>query len=366
MSALRLDPAAWLAALVASSDDAIVSKDLNGVIQSWNRGAERIFGFTAEEAVGQPITIIIPPDRLHEEDRVLSQVRAGQIIDHFETVRRHKNGAPVYISLTVSPIHENGRIVGASKIARDITEQRRLREEAENAARQKDEFLATLSHELRTPLNTVLGYTSMLMKGSMEESQRARALEIVHRNAQALARLVGELLDTSRIVTGRIRLDVRSFDMSALVLEAIENISPSAETKGVRLDVAVPAGVAVYGDRDRLRQVLWNLLTNAVKFTPSGGRIDVQLSLADSDAIRLIVRDTGIGVMPEALPHLFERFWQAESGRARGGLGLGLALARTFVELHGGKIGAKSGGIGLGTEFWVELPRKLATPAEAG
>jgi PAS domain S-box-containing protein len=368
MSALRLDPATWLAAIVDSSDDAIVSKDLNGIIQSWNRAAERIFGYTAAEAIGQSITIIIPPERLHEEDRVLSQVRAGLIIDHFETVRRRKDGSPVDISLTVSPIQQDGRIVGASKIARDISEQRRLREAAENASRLKDEFLATLSHELRTPLNTVVGYTSMMQKGLMDEAQRARALEIIHRNAQALVALVGELLDTSRIVTGRIRLEIRPFDLSALILEAVESIGPSAEAKRLSLNVTVPDGWFIYGDRDRLRQVMWNLLTNAVKFTPSGGRIDVELSSVGSDLLRVKVRDTGIGVAADALPHLFERFWQAEAGKGRehGGLGLGLALSRHFVELHGGRIGAKSGGIGLGTEIWVELPRKLSAVAEAG
>lgn len=364
MSAVRLDPASWLAAIVDSSDDAIISKDLNGVIQTWNRAAARIFGYTAEEAVGRSITIIIPPERLHEEDRVLSQVRAGLVVDHFETVRRHKNGSPVDISLTVSPVRQDGHIVGASKIARDITEQRRLREAADNANRLKDEFLATLSHELRTPLNTVVGYTSMLRKGAMDESQRGRALEIIHRNAEALTGLVGELLDTSRIVTGRIRLEVRPLDLSALILEAVENIGPSAQAKRVALNVAVSQGWSMNGDRDRLRQVMWNLLTNAVKFTPSGGRIDVEVSAVGSDFIRVMVRDTGIGVAPDALPRLFERFWQAEAGKSHGGLGLGLALSRNFVELHGGRIGATSEGIGLGTEIWMELPRKLSSAAD--
>jgi PAS domain S-box-containing protein len=365
---MRLDPASWLAAIVASSDDAIISKDLNGIIQTWNRGAERIFGYTAEEAIGRPITIIIPADRLHEEDTVLSQVRAGLIVDHFETVRRRKDGTPVDISLTVSPVHEGERIVGASKIARDITEQRRLREEIENANRLKDEFLAILSHELRTPLNAVVGYTSMLRKELMDEQQRARALDVIYRNAEALTRLVGDLLDTSRIITGHIRLEVRPFDLSALIVEAVENIRPSADAKGIALTETVPKAVAIYGDRDRLRQVMWNLLTNAVKFTPSGGRIAVELSCDVDDMTRVSVRDTGIGVPPDALPHLFERFWQAESGKSRdhGGLGLGLALSRNFVELHGGRIGAKSGGIGLGTEIWVELPRRAVAEAEAG
>jgi PAS domain S-box-containing protein len=360
-----MDPAAWLAAIVASSDDAIISKDLDGIIQTWNRGAERIFGYTASEAIGKSIAIIIPADRLHEEKTVLARVRAGQTVDHFETVRRRKDGTAVHISLTVSPIHVGSEIIGASKIARDVSEQFRLREEAEEASRLKDEFLATLSHELRTPLNTVIGYSSMLEKGLMGEAQRNRAVQIIHRNAQALAQLVGDMLDTSRIISGKIRLDVHPVDVSLLVGEAVENIRPSAEAKGIALDAAVPAAISLHGDRDRLRQVMWNLLSNAVKFTPTRGEIQVRLS-AEPESVRVAVRDTGIGVAPEALPYIFQRFFQAESGQSRehGGLGLGLALSRSFVELHGGRIGASSAGLGRGTEVWIELPRNVAS-AEA-
>jgi PAS domain S-box-containing protein len=366
MAGIPLDPAAWLTAIVASSDDAIISKDLNGIIQTWNRSAERIFGFTAEEAIGKPIGLIIPPDRLHEEDTVLTRVRAGLSVEHFETVRRRKDGTAVDISLTVSPIRQGSRIVGASKIARDITEQRRLRQEAEDANRLKDEFLATLSHELRTPLNTVVGYVSMLQKGMMDEPQRVRAIEIIDRNSQALLRLVSEMLDMSRVITGQIRLEVRQCDLSALVEEAVENIRPSADAKEVVLEAVIPPEAFIHGDRDRLRQVMWNLLTNAVKFTPSGGQINVHVSL-DRDVVRIVVRDTGIGVSAEALSRMFQRFWQAETGRGRahGGLGLGLALSRNFVELHGGRIGANSPGVGRGTELWVELPRRVVATAEA-
>ena len=356
-----------LAAIVESSEDAIVSTSVDGIIQTWNRGAERMFGFSAAEAVGRHVSIIIPEDRLHEETEVLRRVRAGESVDHFETVRRRKDGSFLDISLAVSPIRQGREIIGASKIARDITEQRRLRKEAEQASRMKDEFLAMLSHELRTPLNTIVGYAAMLRKGIMEEPQRSKAVDVIHRNAQTLTRLVGELLDTSRIVTGEIRLDVRDCNLSALAHEAVENIRPSADAKGILLEAAIEPGVAIRGDRDRLRQVMWNLLTNAVKFTPSGGRIEIRLSVEPVEA-RFAVRDTGIGLTAEALPHVFQRFWQGEAGRSRehGGLGLGLALSRHFVELHGGRIGAKSAGAGKGTEVWVELPRKMnAAAAEA-
>jgi len=355
-----------LAAIVASSEDAIVSKSLDGIIQTWNAGAERMFGYTAAEAIGRHISLIIPEDRLHEETEVLRRVRAGESVEHFETVRRRKDGSFLDISLAVSPIRHGSKIIGASKIARDITEQRRLRKEAEEASRMKDEFLAMLSHELRTPLNTVVGYAAMLRKGAMEEPQRSKAIDVIHRNAQTLTRLVGELLDTSRIVTGKIRLDIRDCNLSALANEAVENIRPSADAKGVLFEAAIEPDVAIRGDRDRLRQVMWNLLTNAVKFTPAGGRINVGLS-AEPAEVRFVVQDTGIGLAAEALPHVFQRFWQGEAGRSRehSGLGLGLALSRHFVELHGGAIGARSEGVGKGTEVWVKLPRKISVAAEA-
>jgi PAS domain S-box-containing protein len=345
-----------LAAIVQSSEDAIVSKDLDGYILTWNKSAERLFGYTAEEAIGRHITIIIPDERRDEETEVLRRIRNGQTVEHFETVRRRKDGSFVDISLTVSPIRRGDEIIGASKIARDITEQRRLRQEALEANRLKDEFLATLSHELRTPLNTVVGYATMLQRGSLDESQRAKAVDVIHRNAQMLTELVAELLDTSRIVTGKIRLVVGDCDLSAIVDAAVENIRPSVEGRKLQLETSVQPDVRFRGDAERLQQAMWNLLTNAVKFTPPGGRIDVGLAAADGCA-RITVKDTGVGIARDALPHVFQRFWQGE-GRSRefGGLGLGLALTRQFVELHGGTIEARSGGPGTGSEFEIRLP----------
>ena len=358
--------AARLAAIVASSDDAIVSKDLNGRITSWNAAAERMFGWTAEEVVGKSITIIIPADRQAEEDYVLSQIRQGRVVDHFETIRQCKDGSLLNVSVTISPIHgPDGTVVGASKIARDVTEQLRLRQAAEEASRQKDEFLATLSHELRTPLNTVLGYAAMLEKGTMGPDQSSKAVEVIHRNAQVLADLVGELLDTSRIVTGQIRLLLATTDLSSLATEAVENIRPSVIAKGVGFGVRIEAGIEILGDRDRLRQIMWNLLTNAIKFTPVGGRIEMYVGVERPNAV-VSVRDSGIGMAPDTLPHIFKRFWQAESGRGseHGGLGLGLALAKHLTELHGGSIEARSAGHGKGAEFVVRLPLRNAEIAK--
>jgi PAS domain S-box-containing protein len=348
-----------LAAIVDSSEDAIASKDLDGIVQTWNGAAERLFGYTADEIVGRSITLIIPAGRLSEEDAVLTKIRAGQTVDHFETVRRRKDGSLVEISLSVSPIRNvDGAIVGASKIARDISEQRRLARELAEANRAKDEFLATLSHELRTPLNAVLGYTRMLRLPLNAEDQRQRFVEAIERNARLLAQLVSDVLDVSSIVTGEVRIRPEVCDVPSILAAAVESIRPSADAKGVALDMISPVEPALTRcDRDRIQQVFWNLLSNAVKFTPRGGRIETRVE-TDSGHVRVVVTDTGAGLAAESVPRVFDRFWQADSspGRQTGGLGLGLALARHFVELHGGTITAASEGPGRGATFTVTLP----------
>jgi PAS domain S-box-containing protein len=354
----RDELSARLAAIVASSDDAIVSKDLRGIILTWNRGAERLFGFTAEEAIGRHITLIIPEERHAEEDHVLAQVIAGIGIDHYETVRRRKDGALVDISLTVSPIRgADGKIFGASKVARDITEQKRLRHALEEANRAKDQFLAMLSHELRTPLNSVLGYTAMLRSHTLPKDQQAKALEVIERNTVALSQLVNDLIETSRITTGKLRLNLQPSDVGLLVQEAIESVRPAFEAKGLQFESEILANQIINGDPDRLRQVFWNVLSNAVKFTPAGGRVTVSVAPVDQ-SVRISVQDTGIGLTPESLTAVFQRFWQATGGDTgeHGGLGLGLALARHFVELHGGQITAHSPGLGKGATFEILLP----------
>jgi PAS domain S-box-containing protein len=359
MTASDEDPQSHLAAIVSSSEDAIVSKDLNGIIQSWNRSAERMFGYTADEVIGQSITIIIPEDRLSEEDIVLSNIRAGRAIEHFETVRRRKDGSLVDISLTVSPIFRpDGTVSGASKIARDISEPKRLQRAAEEASRMKDDFLALLSHELRTPLNTVIGYTRMLRRDDLAPELRDRALDAMERNSEALTQLVNDVLDTSRIVTGKMRLVVAPVQLPPILGDAIETVRSAAASRDIRLDVNVAGELEVVGDRDRLRQVFWNLLSNAVKFTPANGRVIVEAA-ADRGSVRISVSDTGIGIEPKHLPYVFQRFWQADNGTSReyGGLGLGLALARHIVEMHGGTIDVTSEGRALGSTFRVTLPR---------
>ena len=347
-----------LAAIVEYSDDAIVSKNLDGIVQTWNKAAERLFGYTAAEIIGKSITLIIPRDRLAEEDLVLGRIRAGQTVEHYETVRRAKDGRLIDVSLTVSPIRlRNGNIIGASKIARDITEQRQLRQAADEASRAKDHFLAMLSHELRTPLNAVLGYIDMLRNNIVPEQQRGKAIEIVARNAELLTRLVNDVLDTSRIVTGKLRMELHDCNLSTLVGEVVESVRETSSAKRVELTSQIPSDVHVQGDPDRLRQTIWNLLSNALKFTPAGGQIRVRLA-ADDTYVRVIVQDTGIGLSAESLPYLFQRFWQVQTvdNRSHGGLGLGLALTRHIVEMHGGSISARSAGLGQGSTFEVRLP----------
>ena len=373
--------AARLAAIVESSDDVIVSKSLDGIITSWNAAAERMFGWTAAEAVGRHITLIIPEDRLAEEDEVIARIRRGQRVEHFDTVRRTKDRRLVDVSITVSPVKDSrGRIVGASKIARDITERRRLDEErqqllarertaratAEAANRAKDEFLAVLSHELRTPLNAVFGWARMLQSADMSDAVRERAVAAIVRGASAQVRLIEDLLDVSRIVAGNFPLDVQRFDLRDVVTAALDTVRPAAEAKGIAIEMqTAPAPLIVLGAEDRLQQVVWNLLMNAVKFTPRHGHALLRLQQCDG-AAEITLSDSGEGIAAEVLPYVFERFRQEDSSstRAHAGLGLGLALVRHLVELHGGSVTAESPGKGQGATFRVRLP--LAPPAPGG
>jgi PAS domain S-box-containing protein len=355
--------AAWraakhLAAIVESSDDAIVSKSLDGIIVSWNGAAEEMFGYTAEEIAGKSIRMVIPPDRQDEEDEVLARIRRGERVEHFETIRVRKDGTLFPVSLTISPIFDDdGQVIGASKIARDISERKRLEERLLEANRLKDEFLATFSHELRTPLNAILGYANMIKSGAVAEGNRERAIDTIERNARALARLVEDVLDVSRIVSGKMRLAVQTMNLADVLGQAIEAVVPAADAKGVRIEMEIDPNLGVIqGDPDRLQQVAWNLLSNAVKFTGRGGyvRIDAKRSPGE---ISVVICDSGMGISPSFLPHLFERFRQADTGtRRRGGLGLGLNIVKQLIELHGGTITADSPGEGKGATFRITLP----------
>ena len=362
---------AQMAAIVESSDDAIISKDLNGIIVSWNEGAERLFGYAAEDVIGKPVTILIPLGRGREEPYILERIRRGERVDHYETVCRRKDGHEIDISLTVSPVRDkSGKVIGASKIARDISSRRqaeeRLKEalarerearrEAERANRSKDEFIALVSHELRSSLSAVLGWTHTLRERPHDEQLFDRATEVIERSACMQLRLIEYLPDAAGSISGKLMLEVRPTDLAEVIEKAGEVVRPAARAKGISLDARLDRDVGqITGDPDCLQQVVWNLLANAVKFTNEGGRVEVSLERIDP-YVQIVVRDTGRGIKPEFLPYVFDRYRQAETscGWRSGGLGLGLSLTRQLVEMHGGSVAAESEG--KGATFTVKLP----------
>jgi len=576
---------AHLAAIVDSSEDVIVGKTLEGIVTSWNKGAERLFGYTAAEMIGQSITRIIPPEIQQEEIEILARIRRGERIERFESIRIHKAGHRLNISLTISPVRDfAGNIVGAAKIAHDVTERRRVemalaeearahqilyevgqlvsaqsdlehvvqtvtdaatelcgasfgaffynvvdenheaywlytlsgvprdafaqfpnprstavfaptfkgegvvrsgnikrdprygqnapysgmpaghlpvcsylavpvisrtgevlgglffghsqenvftersehlavgiaaqaaiaidkarlfqglqqelearrkaeeallaseaqlkqvvaereqllrseryaRSEAERLGHMKDEFLATLSHELRTPLNAIQGWATLLRQREVTPEDRTRGLEAIDRNVRAQAQIVSDLLDMSRIISGKIHLEVQPISLHEVINNAIESVRASADAKKIRIRTLLDSSVGfVRGDPNRLQQILWNLLSNALKFTPVGGRVQVILERVNSH-VELVVEDTGVGIAPEFLPFVFERFRQADAAltRRHGGLGIGLSIVKTLVELHGGSVRVKSAGQNQGASFAIALPVSHVTEQE--
>ncbi len=369
---------ARLAAIVECCDDAIIGKTLDGIITSWNRGAERLFGHAAAETIGRSILLLIPPERRDEEATILSRLCRGERIEHFETQRITKSGEQIDVSLTVSPIRDaRGRIVGASKIARDIGERRRIEEaqkqlmEAERHAREqaqranllKDEFLSVLSHELRTPLSAIQAWGHLLAAGRARPEEMRQAGEVIVRNTMVQRRVIDDLLDIGRIVSGRLRVEMEAVDPVQIAHATLDTIRPAALAKQIRIRDTLDQGApTVRADPARLQQVLWNLLSNAVKFTPEGGLVQLTMDRIDGQ-LRFSVTDNGKGIDAEFLPRVFERFTQGDATRSRqhGGLGLGLAIAKQLMELQGGSISAASAGEGLGATFAVTLPLPDAT-----
>jgi PAS domain S-box-containing protein len=355
-----------LGAIVESSDDIIASKDLDGVLTSWNKGAERILGYTAEEVVGRHVSMLMPPELVEDMPKILDRIRRGEKVDHYQTRRRRKDGTIIDVSLTVSPIRDaEGRVVGASKIGRDITQEKRIEAERLEAERRKDEFLAMLAHELRNPLSAISNATHLF--GKLEaEDELLWAKEVIVRQVKHLGRLIDDLLDVSRISRGKIALRKEPIDLSPVVAGAIEAVRPLLEERKHELNTSLAiGGLRLQADPFRLEQVLINLLTNAAKYTDAGGKITLT---ARHEGGRVVIRvqDTGMGITAGLLPRIFDLFTQGDrtTARSEGGLGIGLTLVQKLVEMHGGNITAASEGLGRGSEFTVRLPalRESAAP----
>jgi PAS domain S-box-containing protein len=371
-----------LAAIVESSGDAIMTASLEGVLTSWNSGAERIFGYTAEEVLGQPLTMLAPPDRPAEPREYFEKVLDGEALSGVETVRRRKDGSLIDVSFTYSPLRDAaGAVVGASAVAQDITERRKAAAERERLVhelasqneqlreldRLKDEFVALVSHELRTPLTSIRGYLELVLEGEggdLTDEQR-KFLGVVERNAHRLLALVGDLLFLAQVEAGKLSLEIGAVDLSALAAESVETARPIAEEKGVTLTLASGPLPLLPGDRSRLGQLLDNLVSNGIKFTPSGGRVDVRVR-NERDAAVVEVRDTGMGIAAAEQEHLFERFFRTSKAteQAIPGTGLGLAISKAIVHAHSGRITVASDEK-TGSTFRVALPIRQAQPAAA-
>jgi PAS domain S-box-containing protein len=361
----RKDADAFRLLVTSVKDYAIFTLDPEGVVTSWNTGAARIKGYRADEIIGAHFSRFYPEGDIARgkcEMELEVAAREGRFED--EDWRIRKDGTRFWANVIITPVYDDaGTLLGFSKVTRDLTDRRRAEEERLQLARTveanrvRDEFLATVSHELRSPLNAILGWATLLCSQT-KDPYVTRAAETIARNARAQARLIDDLLDVSRIIGGKLRLEIGPVDLETVAREALESVRLSAEQKG--LSVRLQSGehpALLVADHTRLQQVVTNLLSNAVKFTPKGGSIAVAVEARDS-TVRLTVRDDGCGIDPAFLPHVFERFRQADDTATRksGGLGLGLAIVRHLVELHGGHVEAHSAGLGQGATFTVTLP----------
>jgi PAS domain S-box-containing protein len=380
---------------VENSPLAVIEWDSDFRVSRWSASAERLYGWRADEVLGKYVSEwhFVFDEDVDAVAQVTNRQRVGAELHGVQRNRNYtKDGSVLYCEWYNSVLHdENGQLVSVLSLVLDVTDrrhaeeersgllalERELRKRAEEADRLKDEFLATLSHELRTPLTSILGWATLIRNGEVDRIENLdRALEIIERNARSQARLIDDLLDVSRIITGNLQLDVRSLNLEPIVRIAIDALRPAADAKRIKIMIELDSTrCLVRGDPNRLRQVIWNLLMNAIKFTPRGGRVSLRLewfaerrsaepvspSASLSSYVRLTVSDTGDGITPEFLPYVFHRFRQEEGSISRkaGGLGLGLAVVRHLVELHGGTVSAESGGPGRGSVFTVDLP--LAT-----
>ncbi len=365
-----------LTLLIENSPLAVIEWDSDFRVSRWSESAERLFGWKAEEVLGKHVSdwqFVVAED-LTAVEQVGRRQREGVELQGVLYNRNYnKDGSVLHCEWYNSVLTaESGELVSILSLVLDVTarkfaeeqlatllsRERAARREAEEADRLKDEFLATLSHELRTPLTAVLGWASLMRSGDFPEGDFHRALEIIERNARSQARLIDDLLDVSRVIKGNLRLETARVNLAGVIEGARDVVRPATDAKGIRLTLDFDSRTPpVNGDPNRLRQVVWNLLLNAIKFTPRGGSVVVKLEPVELHA-RVTVSDTGEGISPDFLPYVFDRFRQAEASVARrqGGLGLGLAVVRHLVELHGGSVGVQSEGKGKGAVFTIDLP----------
>lgn len=365
--ASQLLTARFLASIVESSNDAIISKSLDGTIQSWNAAAERLFGYTSQQAVGQHISLIIPPERIAEEDQIIARLKEGQRIEHFETERVRSNGQHITVSLTISPLKDDsGNVIGASKIVRDVTERRRLEDnlrklasDLSEADRRKNEFLATLAHELRNPLAPMSNMLEVLKRAGNDGEVVKQAHETIERQLAQMVRLVDDLLDLNRITHDRLELRRSEVELATVIQQAVEVARPLIDAAGQKLTIDLPdEPIHLYADHARLAQVFGNLLNNSCKYTRTNGAISLRAERNGNDEVLVSVRDNGAGIPSDKIDSIFDMFMQVDrsSERSRDGLGIGLTLVKRLVEMHGGSIEARSDGEGQGSEFIVHLP----------
>ena len=355
----QLHTARLLASIVESSNDAIIGKSLEGIIQSWNAAAERLFGYTAEQAIGQHISLVIPPDLLTEEEQIISRLKAGQRIEQYETERVRSDGQRILVSLTISPIKDDsGNVIGASKIVRDITNLRRLAAELSEADRRKNEFLATLAHELRNPLAPMSNMLEVVKRANGDGETLKRAYDTIERQLAQLVRLVDDLLDLNRITHDRLELRRSEVELSSVIQQAVEVARPLIDAAGHNLVVDLPAQpIYLHADRARLAQVFGNLLNNSSKYTRPTGQISLTATRTGNE-VQVSVQDDGAGIPTDKLDSIFDMFMQVDrsAAQSQGGLGIGLTLVKRLAEMHGGSIEARSRGEGQGSEFVVCLP----------
>lgn len=357
-----------LAAVIESSEDAVITKSLEGVILSWNAGAEAMFGYSASETVGQSVDRIVPESLREAERDILARVRRGERVEPFETLRVARGGEVLDVSLSLSPIRdETGHIIGASSIARDISRRKELEASLRESDRRKDEFLAVLAHELRNPLAPIRNAVAALRLALPENDTLRRAGGIIERQVRQMTRLLDDLLDISRITHGKLELRRETVTLQSVLESALETSRPLLDAAAQPLSVRVPAEpIHLHADPVRMAQVFSNLLSNASKYSDPGAPIEL-VAVRDGDEVVVRLTDHGIGIAPEALPTLFEMFSQVSDARSRaqGGVGIGLALVKGLVELHGGDVAVRSEGVGRGSTFVVRLPVVAATPAQA-